>query len=139
MIYREVIGDLFLSNGGAIAHCVSSDLKMGKGIALEFRRRFGHVDTLKAQQGPIRVLTNLGCYSHIFYLVTKEKYYDKPTYQSMAYCLYHLRDIVIREHVSSLSIPLLGCGLDRLEWEQVRNLLMSIFSSVDVSITVYRK
>ena len=38
----EIVGDLFdTPKDTALAHCVSSDLKMSSGIALQFRRRFG--------------------------------------------------------------------------------------------------
>ena len=43
-----VIGD-FLASGSNIAHCISADIKMSKGVALEIRSKFGGVDLLKAQ------------------------------------------------------------------------------------------
>jgi len=43
----ESKGDIFETDQSmALAHCVSSDLKMAKGIALEFRRRFGGLNQL---------------------------------------------------------------------------------------------
>jgi len=46
--FTQVYGNLFDSNV-SLAHCVSEDLRMGMGIAAEFKRRFGRVDELKAQ------------------------------------------------------------------------------------------
>ena len=43
-----VIGD-FLASGSNIAHCISADIRMSKGVALEIRNKFGGVDLLKAQ------------------------------------------------------------------------------------------
>ena len=43
-----VIGD-FLASGSNIAHCISADIKMSKGVALEIRSKFGGVGLLKAQ------------------------------------------------------------------------------------------
>ena len=43
-----VIGDL-LASGSHIAHCISADIRMSKGVALEVRNKFGGVDLLKAQ------------------------------------------------------------------------------------------
>ena len=43
-----VIGDL-LASGSHIAHCISADIKMSKGVALEVRNKFGGVDLLKSQ------------------------------------------------------------------------------------------
>ena len=46
----EKKGDLFgCPSGDSLAHCVSRDLKMGKGIAVEFKKRFAHVDDLLDQ------------------------------------------------------------------------------------------
>ena len=43
-----VIGDL-LASGSHIAHCISADIRMSKGVALEVRNKFGGVDLLKSQ------------------------------------------------------------------------------------------
>ena len=43
-----VIGDL-LASGSHIAHCISADIKMSKGVALEVRNKFGGLDLLKSQ------------------------------------------------------------------------------------------
>lgn len=44
----EIKGDLF-SASASLAHCVSRDLKMGAGIAVQFRERFQRVDELRNQ------------------------------------------------------------------------------------------
>ena len=50
MEFREVVGDLFACPvTHSLAHCVSEDLKMGKGIAAIFKRQFGGIDTLSMQ------------------------------------------------------------------------------------------
>ena len=43
-----VIGDL-LASGSHIAHCISADIRMSKGVALEVRNKFGGLDLLKSQ------------------------------------------------------------------------------------------
>lgn len=48
--FSMVRGDLFSCPGSAsLAHCVSADMRMGKGIAVEFKKRYGHVEELKKQ------------------------------------------------------------------------------------------
>ena len=50
MNYSETRGDLFSCPAGAsLAHCVSEDMALGKGIAKEFKKRFGGLHDLKAQ------------------------------------------------------------------------------------------
>lgn len=134
--YAEVTADLFTCPAQAIAHCVSADLAMSKGIALEFRNRFGRVDLLQQQEGPVRVLNNVGPYSHIFYLVTKERYNHKPTYETLYHCLMEMKRYILLENITSLAIPILGCGLDRLDWKQVRVMLQNLFADVPIALTV---
>ena len=44
-----VKGDLFsCPQNASMAHCVSRDLAMGKGIAVLFKKRFGHIQQLKS-------------------------------------------------------------------------------------------
>lgn len=44
-------GDLFsCSEKDALAHCVSADFRMGKGIAVLFKQKFGGVQELKDQR-----------------------------------------------------------------------------------------
>lgn len=48
--FEEVRGDLFsCPKTASLAHCVSSDLRMGKGIAVAFKKTFGGVEELKQQ------------------------------------------------------------------------------------------
>ena len=43
-----ILGDL-LSSDTHIAHCISADLKMSRGVALEIRNQFGGLELLKSQ------------------------------------------------------------------------------------------
>ena len=65
-------GDLFSSPSEAsLAHCVSEDLRMGKGIATIFKRKFGGVRELSSQGekvGGCAVLKRNQRY--VFYLVS---------------------------------------------------------------------
>ena len=52
--FREVKGDLFSCDKDAsLAHCVSADLRMGKGIATTFKTRFGGVNELRSQSNDL--------------------------------------------------------------------------------------
>ena len=47
---NEVYGDLFgCAETDSLAHCVSKDMRMGKGIAVLFKKKFGGMDELKKQ------------------------------------------------------------------------------------------
>lgn len=47
---EEVVGDLFsVKENISLAHCVSADLAMQKGIAKLFKEKFNKVEELKSQ------------------------------------------------------------------------------------------
>lgn len=125
-IFREITGDLFSApKTFSLGHCVASDLKMGKGIAVKFRwvkrrnihdfRRctnsiclhfnrhrdtFGRLYELKnqaAKTGGVAVLKDDQRF--IYYLVTKTFTYQKPTYGDMHFSL-----TATKEHMVKCSI-----------------------------------
>ena len=84
-------GDLFNSTDEALAHCVSKDLAMGAGIAKEFRKRFGKVEFLRQQQCNVGDVAYMDSWNKkakttqtLFYMVTKEKYYQKQTIRTVS-------------------------------------------------------
>ena len=130
-------GDLF-SSTECLAHCISEDIRMGKGIAVKFKTLFGGVNELKQQQaspGGLAVLARGDRY--IFYLVTKKNYYDLPTYSNLWRSLKCMREFCIKNDVKSISMPKIGCGLDRLKWSQVCKIISSVFENTNIEITVY--
>lgn len=55
LVFREINGDLFTTDDDvSLAHCVSQDLSMSKGIATLFRDRFGQINALKKQSACAR-------------------------------------------------------------------------------------
>lgn len=148
--YFELIDcDLFDAPAStySLAHCVSSDFAMGAGIAKEFRRRFGGHERIKrlhdqgVRVGGVAVLNGIEDSidrKNIYYLVTKQRYHDKPTYRSMREALQNLRiEIEKRREDKFLAIPKLGCGLDRLAWSKVRQMIQDVFHDCDITISVY--
>lgn len=134
MPIKEIRGYLFKSNE-PLAHCVSLDFKMGAGIARHFSAKFGKISELVTQTkniGDVAYLIDLD--RHIFYLVTKKLYYQKPTYKSLKLALYNLYYLCKKFEIKSISMPKIGCGLDKLDWSKVKNIIADIFTDIDVTI-----
>lgn len=72
----------------------------------------------------------------IYYLVTKKYSSGKPTLYTMWNSLKKMQQHVQANNVKQLAIPRIGCGLDRLEWNDVKFMLEHIFKDTDVKITV---
>ncbi|XP_028310023.1 ADP-ribose glycohydrolase OARD1 [Gouania willdenowi] len=134
-----VTGDLFsCPESESLAHCISEDCRMGAGIAVVFKQRFGGVSELKEQKklkGQCAVLTRGQRF--VYYLVTKKKAYQKPTYNNLTQSLEDMKSHCLQNEVTKVSMPRIGCGLDRLQWSKVEEILKQIFQHTDISITVY--
>ncbi len=154
LVYSDIRGDLFTSsNDTSLAHCVSKDLSMSKGIAKLFRDKFGGINELKKQGMIVFVflfnwLVYLdvqigGCAylnpkdRYVFYLVTKERYFHKPTMSSLESSLRAMRELCIEKNVRRLAMPRIGCGLDKLDWDKVSELIQRVFHNDDIEITIY--
>lgn len=135
--------DLFeVDESYVFAHCISLDCAMGKGIALEFDKRFPKMKPVMIEhikRNNIKYPNCLGYVGYprtIFNLITKEHYYDKPTLYDLQGALYRLKHHVNNLCITKLAIPRIGCGLDRLNWNDVEELLEEIFHDVDIEILV---
>lgn len=142
MIYNEVNRNLFdVDEDYYFVQCISADLKIGKGIALEFNRRFDVRNNLLMYYGPKGLspksedelyCTCLRENVPVYNLVTKRKYYEKPTYQSLYRALVDLRN----NEPYKLAMPLIACGFDNLYWIKVREIIKYVFAETDVEILV---
>ncbi|KAM4885375.1 ADP-ribose glycohydrolase OARD1 isoform 1-T1 [Sylvia borin] len=136
---RCVKGDLFSCPAtDALAHCISEDCRMGAGIAVLFKKKFGGVQELldqKKKTGEVAVLQRDERY--IYYLITKQKVSHKPTYENMQKSLEAMKAHCLNNGVTDISMPRIGCGLDGLQWEKVSAILEEVFDNTDIKITVY--
>ncbi|XP_045482836.1 uncharacterized protein LOC123686668 [Harmonia axyridis] len=130
--------DLFLVPGDySLAHCVAQDLRMSRGIAVVFRKKFGRVSELVRQKPQLgKALKLFDRQRFLFYLITKELSHKKPSYQELWRTLLSLREEIMKHNVKKLAIPKLGCSLDQLNWRIVRNMLEFIFQGTGLQILV---
>lgn len=143
MTFTILQKDLFtLPKTYALCHCISSDIAMGKGIALKFREMGVRTQILSELKGQgtwdgngycVPVTTNG---QRIYNLVTKERYYNKPTLKTLTDALQSMKDMIVKENTKQLAMPLIGCGLDRLNWADVQSIIQSMFKDIDIEIIV---
>lgn len=118
-----------------LAHCIASDLKMGAGIAVPMQRRFGLRDKIrnsgKSTENPTCILVG-----RVFNLITKSRSSGKPSYQSLEASLYKMRELVMENNIKKIAMPKIGCGLDRLQWGRVREMIKDIFGDLNLEVLV---
>lgn len=73
----------------------------------------------------------------IYYLITKVKYSDKPTYDSLKESLIKMKSHAVKNMVQKVAMPRIGCGLDGLQWNMVAPLIQDVFEDSDIEINVY--
>lgn len=144
MTYKEEIRDLFtVPEDYYLVHCISADFGMGKGIVIEFNKRFDIKNKLKSKYPNYHnyyVTHSIGgdCIleGRVLNLITKERYYHKPTIITMMMALRKMREICINNHITKLAMPTIGAGLDRLNWDKTSETLKHIFAEDDIDILV---
>jgi hypothetical protein len=135
----EVEGDLFQATEDyALGHCVSKDFKMSKGIALEFRRKFGQIDKLLLQNKQVTEIAAIKCDQRsILYIITMDSHHQKPTYETMFYAIKNLPKFCESNNLNKVALSKIGSGYDQLNWEQIRTMLRYIFKNSEIKIMVY--
>lgn len=132
--------DLFkVEQGYYLAHCISSDFALGAGIAKQFDNKYNMKNKLRNRYDAIDKTTYIGhalLVDNVFNLVTKEKCYHKPTYDTLTASLIEMRDIMEQLDITKLAMPKIGCGLDRLDWDTVYDIISDIFENSDVEIII---
>lgn len=137
----ERVGDLFAEPADHLAHCVSVDCKLGAGIAKTFVERFGRAsfrNRIASTLPVVGCVVVLGTESGktVYNLVTKEKYWQKPTLPALIETLIAMRSHAQSNAVRRIAMPRIGCGLDQLEWRAVREAIEYVFLHSGVQIIV---
>lgn len=131
-IIKEEMNLFSNAHGWWFAHCVSADFEMGAGIAKQFRTKYQGAQEYLRREFPMDKYHLIGsaiAHSNVIYLVTKKNYYDKPTYESMQSALNNLLRATKELCVKKLAIPMIGCGLDRLNWDTVEKMIETTFEN----------
>ena len=144
MTYRAEVRDLFsVPEDYYLAHCISADFGMGKGIVVEFNKRFDMKSKLQRKYPDY-----LNQYTHhriggdcilegqVLNLITKKRYFHKPTIITMKIALQKMKKICAENNITKIAMPTIGAGLDRLAWSAVLDQIHMIFDDIDIEILV---
>lgn len=139
--YREIECDLFVEKSECYyAHCVSADFALGAGIAKRFNQLYNMRERLfewADRPGREVKIGSAVLIDGVFNLVTKPRYFNKPTYNSLQLALLDMREQCISLGIDRIAMPRIGCGLDRLDWSTVSDMVKRIFGDTNIEITVY--
>lgn len=141
---KILVGDILQSKAQTLINTVNCVGVMGKGIALEFRKRFPEMFEdyrQRCERGQVLpgvpYLYRSLMPPQIINFPTKDHWKSvsriEDIEKGLGYLLLHYREW----EVSSLAVPPLGCGNGQLEWRAVGPLICRYARQMDVPIELY--
>ena len=140
---KTCYGNLFDSTCSTLVNTVNCVGVMGKGIALEFRKRYPDMFSdyvLKCKSGELKpgrpYLYNKGNIG-ILNFPTKT-HWREPS--ELSYIISGLDWFIANyeiNNISSIAFPALGCGNGGLPWNEVSQIMQEKLSSLPIEIEIY--
>lgn len=140
-------GDMFESQADALVNTVNLNGIMGKGVALQFKKKFpANFTTYKAacinksiRVGKLLVTKEIyeGKYVTIINFPTKINWRKPSEYSYIEAGLKDLRRIIDSTNIQSIAIPPLGAGNGGLLWARVKQLIETYLNECSAEIYVY--
>ena len=127
----------------AIAHCISADAKMSKGFAETICRKMNGLQEIcrraKATVGSALPYWDPESNNLISNLVTKSKFYEKPTLDNFRVSLEKMKGHALLNNITKISMLKIGYGLDKVQWTDVFKLLQDNFTYSGIEIQIITK
>ena len=140
---RYVKGNIFNSQMETIVNPVNCVGVMGKGLALEYKKRYPALFlSYKSACArnliiPGRVYVSRQQDKKVLLFPTKDHWKDPSKYEyidsGLSYFAKNYKDL----NIQSCAFPRIGCGLGGLDWEKVKALLEKHLGDLDIEIEVY--
>jgi O-acetyl-ADP-ribose deacetylase (regulator of RNase III)/uncharacterized protein YwgA len=141
---RVVIGDLFESDAQTVVNTVNTVGVMGKGVALEFKRRFPEMFEdyrQRCERGEVRLgkpyLYRTLLPPYVLNFPTKEHWRAVSKLSDITEGLDYLRQHYEEWGITSLAVPPLGCGHGGLEWRIVGPELYRRLAMLPIPVTLF--
>jgi len=137
-------GNLFDSKAQTLVNTVNCAGIMGKGIALEFRKRFPEMyedylcrcNRKEVKLGFPYVYKNL-IPPYVLNFPTKEHWRSDSKLEDIIKGLEYLVKMYKEWDITSLAVPPLGCGQGQLEWQVVGTTIYRYLSKMHIVIELY--
>ncbi len=145
---KYTTGDLLEDNAQAIVNTVNCVGVMGRGIALQFKKKFAQnfkayaaaCEQRLVKPGKMFVYSNDDMFGPqwIINFPTKRHWKGKSRMEDIAQGLGDLVKVVRDNQIQSIAIPPLGSGLGGLDWQLVKHLIESKLSGLSgVEVRIY--
>ncbi|WP_158860817.1 macro domain-containing protein [Lunatibacter salilacus] len=140
-------GNIFASDTEALVNAVNTVGVMGKGVALQFKKRFPtnfklyaaacKKDEVEIGKMFITATNSLLNPKWIVNFPTKKHWIDKSSYSFIELGLDDLVGQIENLDIKSIAIPALGAGLGGLDWEKVKAIIENKLHHLNIEITIF--
>lgn len=140
-----VEGDIFNSPAQVIVNTVNTMGVMGKGIALEYKKRYPHMfeqykkmcEKHLLQIGKLAIVYERDHWILLFPTKINWRYPSKLEYIDAG--LEKFVKTYAEKHITSIAFPKLGCGNGELNWEDVKALMEKYLAKLPIDVYIYLK
>lgn len=147
MIYY-LTGDLLKADAQALVNTVNTVGVMGKGIALQFKQAFPYNNQVYVQACKEKSLMPgmmLAVWdSNLLYgrklvinFPTKTHWRQPSKYEYIEKGLIALKELILKENISSIAIPALGAGNGGLDWQIVKPMIANALGELEIDVQIY--
>ena len=141
MLYLHA-GNLFNAQSTfSLAQCISRDTNVGmfRGISVSFLEKYPELETLRSTNVTLGTAEPVKVGKIFIYnLITKPTFRSKPLLPTLKSALISMREHATTHGVADIAAPLLGCGCDKLQFENdVYPILKDIFGTHHINLYVY--
>jgi O-acetyl-ADP-ribose deacetylase (regulator of RNase III)/uncharacterized protein YwgA len=141
---KVLVGDIFESTAQTLVNTVNCVGVMGKGIALEFKKRFPEMYedyVRRCEQGEVRLgkpyLFKSFIPPWVLNFPTKDHWRSLAKIEDIINGLEYLVEHYKEWGITSIAVPPLGTGLGQLEWRVVGPILYRYLSRMDINVELY--
>lgn len=106
---------------------------MSAGIVVQFQRRFNIRKELQKLEFKWPCAARI---DRTFNLISKNQSSGKPTYETLEKALEDMKNQIEKDEIEYLAMPRIGCGLDKLSWGRVREIIQKIFKEIEIEILI---
>lgn len=126
--YEEVNKDMFdLPPYYNICYGIPADLSLGSDTARRLDNYYHIVDKIAGSDDEPCAGETVGI-RNLFLLMIANQKYEPITMTNLEHCIEDLAQYCISAKISYLAMPFIGCGKGKLEWTDVRPMIIKVFT-----------
>ena len=140
---RYIEGDIFRSPAQVLVNTVNTAGVMGKGIALEFKKRYPDMFQIyreSCEKRSIKTGMLMLCYEPDHWVLlfpTKEHWRNPSRMEYIEAGLSKFCRTYAEKGITSIAFPRLGCGSGELSWSDVQPLMEKYLKELPIDIYIY--